>query len=237
MSKSAFDGIIPREVTKVLRRQEGLTLLEMGISMALTLMIIAPLATIVWQTTVIPSETSGSITAEIQIRNANIALSDDFRTAQIVKLGVEPFWIFSDWTDFTTASGDYHTVSYEWLDTGDLMVRSTSVNGFGGPKFELGRFLDQFSDVRFEFLGNSPFLLGSSLTPEVDTPLGSQIKTNSSLSFLRAPASPAPPEGGYALFSTAGINLSGNDNAIIGNIHANGEIRISCLRDNVTCPR
>ena len=163
-----------------LRGQRGFTLLEAAMSMAITALAIAPLGAILWQTTVVPAETSGAISVESQLRNTDVNLAEDFRTAQSFLPGADPVWGTAAWTDFTIATAEHRTATYFWVDSGDTMIRQEVIDGVLGPAFVIGRFMDDYSDVIMGFSDElPPFLLATSIFPEVDTPLGTQLKPES----------------------------------------------------------
>ena len=183
------DTLLPRAGMAGAARQGGFTILELLLSMTLTALIMAPLASIMWQITVAPVETSGSVTVEVQARNVGIAIPDDTRTSQRVTSGDDPVFANFEWVDFTGTSAEYHTVRYS-RSTGDqAMVRITTVDGVTEEVVIISRFLDLYTDASIGFRDDlAPFLLETSVSPELDTPLGTQKSTFSTLSFLRAPA-------------------------------------------------
>ena len=102
------------------------------------------------------------------------------------------------------------------------MVREDTTERTTRLPLIVGRFLDQYPDADIEFKDNlPPHLLETSVATEVGTVLGSQLRTGSMVNFLRSPVASSPPKGGYALFSTDRIKISGNNDAIIGNVHTN----------------
>ena len=213
-------------------RSHGVTLIELNINLAIMALIIAPLATIVWQLIVVPTETAIEQTVDNQSRNISISIPDDGRSAQVILTGDNPIWATSTWTDFTGTIPLYSKVVYRWDPVAETMMRITSVEGTGDASFTVGRFFDKFADVDIAFReGSPPFLLETALSAEKDSPLGSQAISTRLVSFMRAPSQLAPPAGGYGIFSTDDVDLSGSDNVVIGKIHAGGEMRFSCSRN------
>ena len=213
-------------------RSHGVTLIELSITLAITALIIAPLATIIWQLIVVPTETAIEQTVDNQSRNITINIPDDGRSSQVILTGDNPIWATSTWTDFTGTVPGYHKVVYQWDPDGERMLRITSIEGTGDTSFTVARFFDKFADVDIAFReGSPPFLLETALSAEKDSPLGSQTISTSLVSFMRAPSQLAPPAGGYGIFSTDDVDLSGSDNVVIGKIHADGEVRFSCSRN------
>jgi len=213
---------------RLLRHSAGFTMLEMAVSLAVTALTMAPIAAILWQITVAPAETSSVQSVMNEVRNVDVNIPDDVRAAQRVITGNKPLWATAAWTDFTISSAKYHTVKYAWDAEGAAMVRDEAVEGAEAGSSVVGRFFDKFADADIGFRPNlPPFLLQTSITPEVNTPTGSSKREFSIVSFLRAATALPPPGGGHAVFSTGGIKVSGSDNSIIGNVHANGDITVS----------
>ena len=143
------DGI--RGAMKGLLQKRGLTLLEMAVTMAASALAMAPLGVILWQTTVIPAETASSLNVGSQVRNVDIGISDDARSAQTLVTGDRPIWATSAWTDFTVPFANYHTVSYAWDATGDKLIRDVEVEGGFGAPVKAGRFINRYEDVSIGF--------------------------------------------------------------------------------------
>ena len=213
---------------KGLFREEGLTLIELSIGLAVTALFLAPMATVVYQVSVAPVETSTEQSVVNQGRNVAINLPDDGRSAQSVITGDNPLWATSAWTDFTESTATYHTVDYAWVSGDDTMVRQVYIDGITTGSFIIGRFLDKFADADIGFNPNlPPFLLETFINPEEETVLSTQKRKFSLVSFMRAPAALPQPAGGYAVFSTDGVKVSGSDNGVIGNVHSSGDITVS----------
>ena len=215
--------------------RRGFTMLELAVSLSLTAFMVAPLGAILWQLTVVPTDTVASLAVESQVRTVDIDISDDLRSAQGVTTGDAPVWAAAETTDFTSGSGDHLGLGYLWTGSSDgTMLRVATVNGAAGPSFNLGRFFDNFDDARIGYRSDlPPYLADTSVTAELETPFGSQIRTGGMLSFLRSPAAPSAAAGGYAVFSIDELEVSGNHNAIIGNVHANSAVVTSCLGTNI----
>ena len=209
-------------------------MLELMLSLTLSAIVAVPLGTILWQVNIQPAETSAEVTEEVQVRNVGIAIPDDSRAAQLVNSGSDPVWARFAWAGFTGSSAIYHSVIYAWSSGDGSMVRDESVDGILSESLIISRFLDSFSAASVVPRNDlSPFLVETAVSPEVDSPVGSEVERSSTLSFLRAPVAPLDPAGGYALLSLGDIEMKGNKNTIIGDVHANGEARIWCNGNRV----
>ena len=82
-----------------LRREEGLTLLEIVVVTSLGALILGPLAILLWQLNVLPLETSGGLRAAAQVRNLDITIFDDARSTQSLDTGDDPLWATVAWTN------------------------------------------------------------------------------------------------------------------------------------------
>ena len=208
--------------------RRGVSLLELTITIGLTAIIIAPTAAIVWQVTVAPIQTTQATQVVASVRNVDLSIPDDGRAAQEVVTGENPVWAVSTWNDFTGEVTEYHRVQYTWDSEQETMVRIDTTDGNTSDSTTVTRFMDQFADADISF--NSlltPFLLQTTVFPEVDSGLGSvAVRTGSLVSFLRSPRVPPRKDGGYTIFGTSDIILTGDDNSIIGNIHSNTKVLI-----------
>ena len=233
-----------RGVRRTFRRQGGLSILELAVTISMSILIMAPMAVILFQVTAAPVDTTQGQNVVNQIRNVDINIPDDIRSAQTVVTGDEPILSVSTWTDFAGASRKHRSVTYFYasgdtpnckLELKGCMFRAEIEDGFVKSAVVIGRFLDEFDDIQIGFTGDlPPFLLQTRIQPEVDTPLRTQKRNLTTASFMRAPVADPPQKGGYAIFTTGATKMSGNDNGVIGNVHANGEIGFSCRRDHVT---
>ena len=64
------------------RRQDGISILELTLSIALSALMLAPLAAILWQVTAAPAQSTGSIDVVNQVPNVDINVPDDVRRAR-----------------------------------------------------------------------------------------------------------------------------------------------------------
>ena len=230
-------GRLARAIIRLIGRTRGTSLAEISVS----LLVISTAGTgfigavaVGAKVSVAPTQTTASQTVVSQVRNVNLNIPDDSRSAQSVLSGDDPVWAVSSWIDYTGLSAEYHTITYAWNDANDSMVRSTVVDGASMGSAVIARFLDQFADASIGFNSSlPPFLLETSISPEVDTPTGSEKRDFTMVSFLRGPIPPPVPVGGYALFSTDKIRLAGTNNTIIGDVHANTDILVSCLKGHI----
>ena len=218
------------------RRQDGISILELTLSIALSALMLAPLAAILWQVTAAPAQSTGSIDVVNQVPNVDINVPDDVRSGQIFATGDDPVWGQLAWTNFAGGVSLYHTVTYRWDPGQKAMIREVSIEGTGDSQVVVTRHLDEFQDVSMSSQDAlPPFLLESNVNPEVETPLGSETRDITSASFFRSPASLPPAAGGYAIYSTDGLLvLEGSRNSVIGNVHANGDILVSGFGNQVT---
>ena len=79
-------------------KEKGFTILELAITFAVGAVIIAPLGIILWQLSAVPADTSGALTAQTQVRNVDVNVSDDARSVQILVTQEKPVWAASAWT-------------------------------------------------------------------------------------------------------------------------------------------
>ena len=237
LARRAFRGL--RKATGVARlrgarAQEGITMLELTLSIALSAMMLAPLAAILWQVTAAPAQSTGAVDVVNQVRNAHVNVPDDVRSGQIFATGDDPVLGRLAWTNFGGGTSRYHTLTYTWDPVEEAMVRQVSIEGTGDSQVIVTRHLDQFGDVSIGFEDAlPPFLLESTVNPEVETPLGAEKRTITSATFFRSAAELPVQAGGFAVYSTAGIRLEGTRNSMIGNVYANGAITVTSFGDQV----
>ena len=202
-------------------------MLELMVTLALSALVMAPLAAILWQVTAAPVETSAVASVAAQVRNTDINIPDDGRSSQSVVTGDNPVWATIAWTDFTGSTAKYHSVDYAWDSGAESMVRTATIEGTADTPFTVGRFLDKFADADIRLNESlAPFLLEVAVFPEIETPTGSQAQTGSLVSFMRGPSALPPSAGGYTVFSTGKVNVRGSRNGVIGNVHSNTDIEI-----------
>ena len=177
-------------------------------------LIIAPLATIVWQLIVVPTETAIEQTVDNQSRNISISIPDDGRSAQVILTGDNPIWATSTWTDFTGTIPLYSKVVYRWDPVAETMMRITSVEGTGDASFTVGRFFDKFADVDIAFReGSPPFLLETALSAEgVEAAAGVAFRVGLCLYLHNDPTPPTsdtPSPGIAVTLSSANRDAKG----------------------------
>ena len=81
---------ISRRWLEVIQRQDGLSILELSVTISLSILIMAPMAVILYQVTAAPADTTGSQAVVNTVRNADTNIPDDARSAQVVFTGDNP---------------------------------------------------------------------------------------------------------------------------------------------------
>ena len=119
--------------------ERGLTLPELTVALAVSVIVLAPLGLILWQVTVLPWETSAGSSVAGQVRNVNLSISDDAQSGQRVITGDDPVLATSTWTEFTDPSAKHHDVQYTWDATGDTMLRDSAIDGTSDGSLVVGR--------------------------------------------------------------------------------------------------
>ncbi|MBM3943988.1 MAG: prepilin-type N-terminal cleavage/methylation domain-containing protein [SAR202 cluster bacterium] len=138
---------VPRNTTRASR---GLSLIEMVAALAITAMIVAPLATILNQFVFVPARWNAQLEAANNSRSAAFALAADARQAESFISGLEPDYGTFTWTDRNGPVTSTYSVLYYWDETSQTLMRQETADGLTVER-PIAEGILTYDDIVLEF--------------------------------------------------------------------------------------
>ena len=173
------------KLSKLTKRQSGLTLLELVIVMAIGAMLIVPMGFAVSQIFNIPFGASASLTVTNQARRGAEEVARDARHASSFTTGSSPSYGTFTWTDSTGTVVETHSVQYLYSTTDLTLLREETLNTGSSQSFIAARGIAQETDVSIQASGDLVLV-------SVTSTSGAVGNTTISTADIRARRRPSP---------------------------------------------
>ena len=134
---------------RLLRGEEGLTLVEVTISLVIAGIILVPLAAIISGQLRIPFKITSELGASRQIQQATLLLTEDASIAESFAAGTQPDYGTFSWTESSTGSPIAVTARYYWDD--EKVYRLLTRAGEASPADVVVEPVPEFGDVTFQY--------------------------------------------------------------------------------------
>jgi prepilin-type N-terminal cleavage/methylation domain-containing protein len=213
-------------------RQRGVTLIEMIIVLAISGIIMAPIAAAFYQFIYLPTLQADKLTTISDLRNATVWLTEDSRSAQLFTPSCSPDYGTFNWTDYTASPPKTYAARYYYAD--GSLYRELSEDEQVVSTISIARHIENYDDIRFTVTGALLIVEIKSTIESIRGPVSTEdiirIRPRSG-AFARAWAifagqeSPEPDKI---------IHWSGSDSTVTGNIHSNSDIHISGSNNQVS---
>ncbi|MBI4337309.1 MAG: hypothetical protein HY683_05725 [Chloroflexi bacterium] len=211
----------------ILASRRGFTVLEMGISLAVSAMLLVPLSMVVWKMVVEPQWGMAHLATSGEARTAGQLLLFDGAAAQAFAAGTDPDYGFLEWTDFTGATAEFNSAGYLFDPASSGLVRTLQQEGVASTDFQLSTHLGTYASALLAQEQPTSGLARMEPTLSATALQGTVSVARVLLADMRASSEPTLAIGGLVIFSTQGTTLSGPDTTVLGNVHANGTITVS----------
>ena len=171
--------------SRFIKKEPGLTLLELAVVMAVGAMLIVPMGFVVNQLFGVPFRASASLTVTNQTRSGADQIALDARNSSAFATGSSPTYGTFTWTDRTGTVVETHSVKYLYSSGDKTLLREETVNTGSAQSLQAARGIAQETDVSIQASGDL-------ILVSVTATSGSVGDTTISTADVRARHRPSP---------------------------------------------